>query len=198
MVVPGKYTVQAFARSGDATKPLGEPQSFEVKLISTPTLEPQDRAKVLAFQMQLGKLQQAVTGAQSIISDAVTQLGQVRTVILGGRNADLQLLNEVRALETKLLDAQESLAGDPTRTSRFTIGAPSVARRLQTALYGSATNLYGITTTQRQQFEIAKQEYEAAIGGIQKLVDVELPKFYDKLDKAGVPWAPGRGIPAAR
>ncbi len=128
----------------------------------------------------------------------MTQLGQVRTVILGGRNADLQLLNEVRALETKLLDAQESLAGDPTRTSRFTIGAPSVASRLQTALYGSATNLYGITTTQRQQFEIAKQEYEAAIGGIQKLVDVELPKFYDKLDKAGVPWTPGRGIPAAR
>ncbi len=65
LVVPGKYTVQAFARSGDATKPLGEPQSFEVKLISTPTLEPQDRAKVLAFQMQLGKLQQAVTGRRA-------------------------------------------------------------------------------------------------------------------------------------
>ncbi len=197
LVAPGKYTVQAFARSGEATKNLGEAQTFEVKLISSPTLKPQDRAKVLEFQMQLGKLQQGVTAAQRLIGDAVTQLGQVRTVVVDGRNSDLELLDELRQLETKLLDARESLTGDATRTSRFDVGAPSVASRLQTTLYGTMTNLYGVTKTQRQQFQIATEEYDAAIENIQKLLDVEVPAFNTKLDEAGVPWTPSRGLPHA-
>ncbi len=198
LVAPGRYTVQAMQRSGDQTTLLGEPQAFEVQLIGTPALEPQDRRQVLAFQMKLGKLQQGLTGAQQIIADSLTQVAQIRNVILDGRTAKLEWLDELRALETRLLDAQESLAGDSTRTQRHAIGSPSVATRVQTVLYGSMGNLYGITTTQRQQFEIAQQEYEAAIDAIRKLVDVDLPKFKEQLDAAGVPWTPGRKIPDMR
>jgi hypothetical protein len=198
LVAPGTYSVQAFARSGDETKPLGEAQQFEVKNISSPTLDPQDREKVLAFQMQLGKLQQGVTGARSLIADAITQLGQVRSVIVDGRQSDLRWLDELRSLETEFMDARESLSGDPTRSSRYAVGAPSVSSRLQTALSGSLTNLYGITTTQREQYEIAKEEYDAAIGKVQELLNDKLPAYFKKLDEAGVPWTPGRGIPRVR
>ncbi len=47
----------------------------------------------------------------------------------------------------------------------------------------------------RREFEIAHLEYEQIAAKLKKLVEVDFVKLQHKLDKAGVPWTPGRQIP---
>jgi hypothetical protein len=174
---------------------VGNAQPLEVELLDVSSLKTQDRDKVVAFQMKLGQLQQDVTAAMRVISTALQQVEQAKAAIADTRQAPLQLVDQFRQLELKLIDARESLTGDPTKPRREAVGAPSVAGRIQTALYGSMGNLYGITKTQRQQAEIAAEEYQAAYDTIRKLTESELPKLLKKLDAAGVPWTDGRDLP---
>jgi uncharacterized Zn finger protein len=54
---------------------------------------------------------------------------------------------------------------------------------------------YGPTRTHQQDYQIAKQEFEAALGQVKKLVEVDFVKLQKKLETAGLPWTSGRPIP---
>ena len=63
------------------------------------------------------------------------------------------------------------------------------------ALYGTLGNTYGITKAQREQVEIAREEYAEVSETVNKLLGKELKSFWKKLDDTGIPWTPGRAIP---
>jgi len=197
LVTPGTYTVQAFRHARDRTTALGEPQTIEVVPIVESTLPRQDRDEVLEFQMTVGGLQRSITGAQQVVSGALEEVRAMQDVVGEGRHLDLGLLEELRELELRLLDAREALSGDPTKTRRGATGAPSIASRARNALMGTLGNTYGPTQTQRRQFEIAREEYDAVIAAIRAVVETDLEALKRKLDEAGAPWTPGREIPAA-
>ena len=195
-VVPGEYTVQAFRQTEIELVALSEAQSFQVEAIGDPSLPAQDRKDVLAFQMKVGKLQQAISAAGQMIGTAQQELDAIQSVVQDGRLLDLGLLKEVRVLERKLEAARISLFGDSTKERRFAIGAPSISRRVQNALFGTLRQTYGPTKTNRRQFEIAAEEFAAAESGVRTVLEKDMPALRDKLDAAGAPWTPGRKMPS--
>jgi hypothetical protein len=48
------------------------------------------------------------------------------------------------------------------------------------------------TTTQRDEYAIASQEFGTELAKLRKLIDVDLKEIEKALDLAGAPWTPGR------
>ncbi len=60
---------------------------------------------------------------------------------------------------------------------------------------GGLRSLYGPTKTQLEAYSIAKRQYAELKRGLGLLVEKGLPDLERKLDDAGLPWTPGRGVP---
>ena len=66
---------------------------------------------------------------------------------------------------------------------------------LDVARMGNLWSTYGPTPTHRRQVEIAREEFEALHTELAQLIETDLPALGAKLEAAGVPWTPGRGVP---
>ena len=74
-------------------------------------------------------------------------------------------------------------------------GPVPVARRLNVAGRGARTQAHGPTVTQRRSLQIAEDEYAAVYRELDNLINGEFDALQEALEKAGVPWTPGRGLP---
>ena len=180
------------------TRTLGDPQTFEVIAYGEPTIPPMSPEDILAFQMEVGELNQSVSAAQSQLSDSLTEVRQIKTMITSGRNLDRKLFDKVRNLELKFVDAQQSLTGDGIRGRYDAEDVPSLSGRLRSVMWGTMGNTHGPTKTQLRQVEIAREEYTAVYDQIVTLIEKDLVELKNELDKAGAPWTPGRAIPAPK
>src|SRR5262249_5847449 len=103
------------------------------------------------------------------------------------------LAHRVRVLEQRLLDAQESLSGDPTLAKRQEASTPSLAYRLGYALEQSwGSSLSGLNASQRAQIDIVQRDFGAVLARLRQLVDVDLRDLEQAAEAAGVPWTSGR------
>jgi hypothetical protein len=198
LAAPGTYHVQFFARDKDQTRPLSEPQPFQIVSVINPTLPATDAQEIIAFQRAAGKLQIAVAAAGKIIETANAELGQIRELVQTGRVKEMDVLDSVRKLELSLADAQELLFGDQTAPRRFADGKPSIAARVGNALFGTLGQTHGPTKTHRDQLAIAQSEYDQVIAQVRQAVESDLERLRARLDEIGAPWTPGRKIPPAR
>ena len=66
--------------------------------------------------------------------------------------------------------------------------------RISGAMSG-AESTYGPTKTNRRDYEIAKEEFEAVHGQLRRLIEADFVKLQKDLETAGVPWTSGRPIP---
>lgn len=197
LVVPGTYQVAVHQRVNDKFTQLAKPKAFKVVALGHSTLPRQDRQKTLAYQMEVGKLQTAVVAANGKLTNALSQLGDMKSALNTARVADGSLYLAARKLERQLLDVQEKLTGDPTRNRRNTPAPFPVIRRLQNALGATLNQTYGPTKTHRSEFEIAKKDYAQVEPRLRTLIERDLAALKKKLDDAGVPWTAGRPIPKA-
>ena len=62
-------------------------------------------------------------------------------------------------------------------------------------LTGVRLSTYGPTPTHLRSFELAQQGLADVREGLTTLVEQDLPGLEERLEAAGVPWTPGRGVP---
>jgi hypothetical protein len=108
---------------------------------------------------------------------------------------DASLDDEARGLERKLKGLQQRLAGNRARGRAGDPGPVSISRRLDVAVTGNRLSTYGPTPTHLASIRIALEEFTELRRELDRVTDVELPALEEKLDAAGVPWTPGRGVP---
>jgi hypothetical protein len=192
LALPGDYQVTAAKRVDDVTTQLGTPQSFEVAALDEPAATAPPPAVVLAFQKQAGELLRTVVAAQQRLQEALDQLAQMKQAVRAAPYAPLELFDEARRLELRLLDARDRLSGDTTRTERAQVVAPSIVQRARLAYTGGLYSPFGPTQTHRQAYQIAGEQFQQLRSELDPLLDVELAQLKQKLDAAGVPWTTGR------
>jgi len=198
LVTPGTYTVKAARRVADQSTPLGEARTFEVVAVGNPSLPPQNRREVEQFQLQAGKLLNEATGIVGRLRETLDQLKAAKAAIRAAALPNSDLLDETRRLELKLLDAQDVLTGNKTKTKRQHPTTPSILQRAENALDGSLNSTYGPTKTHREEFEIAQRQMKSLMPELRKMLEDDLPQLQKKLSRAGVPWTSGRPIPGPR
>jgi hypothetical protein len=173
---------------------LGPPQSFDVIPLRQRGLTGAPPGEVTAFALRLDDLNREVTGAGAAIEALLTETAAIRETLLRSR-APQELHERARNIELVLLDLQQQLQGDETRSLYSEEGPVPISRRLEVAVLGTFRSTYGPTVTHRRSAEIAESEFEELHSRLQQIGDSDLPALRRDLDAAGVPWTPGRTGP---
>lgn len=194
-VVPGEYTVSLYRRVRDETTEIVPPVPFRIEPIGQHAIPPRDRAEVLAFQRQTGELQRAVMGSDRAVADALERVGLIKRAIEETPGADPALRDEARRLELRLTDLREALNGDPTRARRAEPAMPGIIDRVNQVVFGHWRVTHGPTDTHRHQHEIAARQFAGVYDDLRRAVETDLPALDARLEEAGAPWTPGRGVP---
>lgn len=191
LVVPGTFSVSMAKRVAGVITPLGAPQTFTVESLGLASLAEKDRQALLAFQLRAGELQRAMMGAAGAAEEAMRNISYMTKALEDTPRADSALANDVRALEKRLRAALLELRGDPVVRRRSEATPPSLMDRVSAQL-GSTSP---ITATVKRDYEIAAAGFEKLLEELRTIVDVDLAKLGDRMEAAGAPWTPGRGMP---
>ena len=62
---------------------------------------------------------------------------------------------------------------------------------------GTGFSTQGPTATHRRSLDIAIEKFASVRGQLDALIRVELPALERELDRAGLPWTPGRATPGS-
>ncbi|MBN2430127.1 MAG: glycosyl hydrolase [Acidobacteria bacterium] len=195
LAAPGEYGVSLAKRVDGIVTDLQQTQSFSVAPLRNGTLPQQDPDRNEDFQRRVAELQRSVSGADAAISQGLKTLDLIKQALLNSTAADTSLHEEARVLEKRLLELREAIHGDAQPQGIGEPVPPSINRRLQVVLMGSAFSTYGPTPTHRRSYEIAHDEFAQVQAAVNQLLEVDLPALEQKLEAAGVPWTPGRPVP---
>jgi hypothetical protein len=195
LAAPGSYTVSLAKRVNGQLTALGEPQTFEVVPMRDRGLPGASPQEVTDFALRLEDLKREFSGADAAVKAWLEEAAAVKETLLRSQ-ADDALRERARAVELELLDIQQQLNGNETREKYGDPGPVSVKARIQVAVNGTYRSTYGPTPTHERMVEIAQQQFDGLKTRMDRLETSELPALRRDLDAAGVPWTPGRGVPA--
>jgi hypothetical protein len=195
LAAPGRYTVGLAKRINGQMSDLGTPQSFEVVPMRQRGLPGASPDEMVAFALRLDGLSRQVSGADAAVSEFLAEAAAIKETLLRSQAPD-SLRDQARTIELELLDIHQKLAGNEARSFYGDEGPVSIKRRLEVAITGTFRSTYGPTPTHVRMVEIAESEFSGVKDQMERLSDSDLPALRRELDAAGVPWTPGRGVPA--
>ena len=194
LAVPGTYTVTMARRVDGEVTQLAGPVSFEVTSMVEQALPGASPADMTAFALRLDEMERLVGGTESAVEQAITRVTAIQDTLLRS-TVDASFITQADDMAKRLKMMLERLDGD-NRRSRMNEGGPvPIGRRVAVAFYGTHFSTYGPTPTHLRSLEIAEQQFAELKGDFEQLMQSELPAFEARLNEAGVPWTPGRGIP---
>jgi photosystem II stability/assembly factor-like uncharacterized protein len=195
LAVPGTYRVSMAKRVNGQLTDLGKQETFEVVQMKERGLKGGSPEEVLAFSRQLDDLARQVKGAQAAVAQMLIETGAIKETLLRS-DAPETLRSKARSIELELMDIQDIIKDNTQRDFANDFGQVSISRRLEVAVMGTFRSTYGPTPTHARALEIATEKFSDVKSRLRKINDVELPALRKQLDESGVPWTPGRGVPA--
>ena len=193
LVVPGTFTVSMQQRVDGVLTDLGQSQSFEVVSIREPTLPGSTQGQRVVFESQVDELRRAADGTLNAIDQISGELDAVKAT-LNRSTADPSLYEIADSIQERLLEQRDRLSQDETRNMFKDWTGMSLEDRLWHARFAPSMSAYGPTPSQRQSYVIGKRLYDDVVQVLGGLVDTEYEGLKEALDRAGVPWTPGRGV----
>jgi hypothetical protein len=144
--------------------------------------------------MTVSELQRSIRGTNGKVDETLNQLAQIKAALRSSGRGDTELFEETRRLELQLQDVSTLLVGRTVKSQHSEPDRLSIMNRVNAALSTSGAT-HGPTQTHRRDYRIAREEFEAVIGRIRKLVEVDFVRLQRDLEAAGLPWTSGRPIP---
>jgi len=195
LAAPGTYRVSLAKRVNGQLTELGLEQAFEVVPILERGLKGATPEEVVAFLRRLDDLNRQVSGAGAALDALLVETGAIKATLLRSPAPD-ELRDRARRFELELLQLQQTLKGNETRALYSEEGPVSISQRLNVAVMGNFRSTYGPTPTHERMLEIATSQFADVKARMERLTGTDLPLLRRDLDAAGVPWTPGRGVPA--
>lgn len=194
LAAPGTYTVSLSRSMNGEIEEIVAPQRFNLKVLGGETLPAEDRAALLAFQREAHELQRALSGATNTMSDINDRLRYIEKAIHSVPAASADLMQDYRALETKMYELRQDFYGDRL-AGRLDKGTKATLNsRLNGLIYDMWNSTSAPTTTQREAFRLASAAFRPLLNRVQELKDQDLKVLEEKLEKAGAPYTPGREV----
>lgn len=192
MVLPGTYTVElAKSINGEVTQ-IAAPVSFEVKTLDNQTLPPSDPKAMLAFHQELMQLSKSANGARRTYDQLQEALKYYQAAARIVRSTSLN--EKIDNLESKLEKIQMIMFGDPIKRQLEIDQTPSLASRVNTAIWTGSSSLADPTETSKQVKAIAEKYLSPVISSLKEIINEDVPAINAELDANQAPWTPGRII----
>ena len=190
LVVPGVYSVEMYLVEDGAYQLLAGGEKFTVKALENSSLARQTDESI-AFKKEVAELRRRMMGSNTELNDYSKKLKYIKAAIKQYPNSDLEWLKEVKALEEKIQMTQFLLWGKSYLSKRDVETIPGAAERVSTMIYQMWYSTSNPTTTHKEQYAIAKEEYQVILTHILNIKN-RIEGLEEKLNVRGVPYTPGR------
>nr|WP_319511698.1 glycosyl hydrolase [uncultured Draconibacterium sp.] len=194
MVMPGTYKVgMKLWHEGELTE-LVEPVSFTCKKLNNTVLPAEDYNENVEFADKVNKLALAVVGTNRMIGETTDKVEKIKQAIYATPGASQELMDKARAIGIELEALNFKMEGVPAKASGEEVPPAQVPLndRLSVVTYTHMGSTTGITTTEKQAYEILKEEFPTVLEALKNIVEKEVPALEAELNKLNAPWTPGR------
>jgi hypothetical protein len=192
LAMPGSYRVSVAKRVGGMVTEIVPPQPFEVVALNAATLRAPDAAAQLAFQQKTARLQRAVLGSVEVVKETKDRLAKIEKAIDDTPGAAPELAARAREIERRLADLDVRLRGDRVLAERDEPTPTSIVDRVQGVVAAHWATTQAPTTTMKNAYAIAADEFADVLAGLKQVVEVDLEALQNAMERAGAPWTPGR------
>ncbi|MGM0621591.1 MAG: VPS10 domain-containing protein [Bacteroidota bacterium] len=194
LVFPGTYSVDIkLWHEGELTE-LAGPVGFNVEKLNMATLPAENYNENVEFNEKAGKLAIAMVGSNRLISELISKVEHFKKAIYNTPGASQQLMDRARELGKELEELNFEMNGVPAKASGEEVPPAQVPLydRLGQVTYATANSTSGLTTTQKQVYEILEEEFPPVLDALQRIVEQDIPAMEAELNKLNAPWTPGR------
>ncbi len=191
-VLPGKYTVSmAKSVKGEMTL-LVEDVPFEVEMLPGTTLPANDWDAMVTFKADAEALNGKVDAAGKTISEIDDKLKYIRKAIFMVGDESGNLYEQVQQIDEKLYELKKELYGDRIAV-QLDMDAPySLSSRVGYLLYEMSRTNSDPTTSQKQAYEIAVEQFADVKAELDALIDNQVQPLEKRLEQMNAPFTPGR------
>ena len=194
LVMPGKYKVGLkLWHEGKVTK-LADPVEFNCKKLNNTSLPASDYGENVAFAKKVSKLAIAVVGSGQLIDDLRSKVEAMKKAVYATPGASEALMDKARSLGRELEELNYKMNGVPAKASGEEIPPEQVPinDRLSNITYAHYGSTSKITTTEKEGYEILKEEFPPILNALKRIVEKDIPALEAELNKINAPWTPGR------
>lgn len=194
MVMPGTYKVGMKLWHEGELSTLVEPVEFTCKKLNNATLPAEDYTENVAFAKKVNKLALAVVGTGRMISETTDKVEQIKQAIYATPGASQELMDKARAIGVELEELDFKMNGVSAKASWEEVPPAIIPlnRRLSAITWTHMGSTSGITTTEKEGYEILKAEFPPVLEALKRIVENEIPALEAELNKMNAPWTPGR------
>jgi len=192
MVPAGTYKVKMSKSVNGEITHLTEPVPFNILAYDNSALAGADQEAKFDFLKEVDVFNASVSASASIAQEYRTELGTLKEVLISAPTEVEDLLKMVKEIDDQLFGIITKISGRPVRTARVEPASPSIMGRLGFARRATASSFHGITGAQREQYQIAKDQFKPVYEQLQNIMDVDMPNLRRTLTERGIPWTQGR------
>jgi len=191
LVMPGEYSVGMEARVEGKTQRLAGPVKFRVNALGTEQMSEQDRAALEQFQQKMARLDRALIGATQTGNEVDRRLTAIRQSLRDTPGDVGALVSRTDDIQNRLRDIMRTLRGDVILRRRQENTPAAINDRINQIEDEERFSTMRPTQTHVEAYNIAAQQFGDQLSKLRQLVDVDLKKLEDDMEKAGAPWTPG-------
>ncbi len=190
LVIPGNYTVELWQSDNGVLTKLVDPTLFEVVPLENSTLDRQTE-ETIAFKREVQELRRRIKGSLNEQSELNKRLAHIKTAIQFYPGAEIDWMNDVKAMEQSSHDIQIKIRGDYHKSRRDVETIPGTASRVENIVWNTWYSTSNPTTTNKEQFELALEEYAEIRASLDELKS-GIQELESKLDSKNIPYTPHR------
>jgi hypothetical protein len=191
LAMPGDYSVTLESRIDGKTQQLAGPVRFHVNALGTEQMNEQDRAALVQFQQKVAHLDRALTGAIHIGNDLNQRMSLIHQSLRDTPGDVSGLVTRADDIENRLREIMRALRGDEVLRRRQENTPAAINDRINQIEEEERFSTVRPTQTHVDTYNVAAQQFGEQLSKLRQLVDVDMKKLEDDMEKAGAPWTPG-------
>ncbi|HMG14757.1 MAG TPA: hypothetical protein VK590_04890, partial [Saprospiraceae bacterium] len=191
LAIPGTYSVTLEKYEDGVTILLNGPVSFKCVPLSNNVFTGTDPKEYLDFCKKVSDFRKAVGAAEDILGNLFLKIEQIKIAVKDMTTPTNKLVQDIYAINNKLVAINHILNGDDTKSSREFETLPSINARVSN-LEGS---MFSVTTAPtdyyKESFNIASDEFRPLLENM-KQVNKDIEALENELEMKKAPYTPGR------
>ena len=164
---------------------------FQVNALGAEQMNEPDRAALHQFQQKVARLNRALTGAVQIGGDVDKRLTAIRQSLRDTPGDMSSLVSRTDDIQNRLRDIMRAMRGDTVLRHRQENTLVAINDRINQVEDEERFSTGRPTQTHIDSYNVAAQQFGEQLSKLRQLLEADLKKLEDDMEKAGAPWTPG-------
>ncbi len=194
LVPSGKYKITMALYNKGEYKKLYGPVEFNVKSLNNTTFPATDKKDIIEFQKKVNRLAISVSYSTNKLEELSKKTLAIKQTILSVPEGTPEMMKEAQRILLEIEDMKYLFNGPQPKASFQELPPHDLCinRRLRYLFYAHRNSTSDITQTEKEQYDIIKEQLVPIIKRIKKLSDADIPRLEKQLNNINAPWTPGR------